>query len=195
MIPSPPARFSTRVPIRTVADHAKDRVDAFVAQPAEALEHDVGPLYGGHPTDPTDHESLVCDSHHPPGLGTGRAVGGEALVELDAQTDDAKLRGRRDSEGDELVAYLRAHRNQYVRDPGEHPFEQAEDTRPEPAEVAAQHVAVEGVHDDRRPAAACEQRGNAADGASLGRVRVEDRGSFGADDAGKADRREQVADG
>ena len=42
------------------------------------------------------------------------------------------------------------------------------------AEVAAQHVAVEGVHDDRRPRVAGEQRGDAADRAGLRGVRVQD---------------------
>ncbi len=80
-----------------------------------------------------------------------------------------------------------------VGDPGEPPLEQAEDARPEAAEVAAEHVAVERVDDDRRPAAAGEERRDAADRAGLGGVRVQDRRPLGTDDPGKAHGREQVA--
>ena len=53
---------------------------------------------------------------------------------------------------------------------------------------------MEGVHDDRRPGAPGEQRGDAADRAGLRGVRVEDVRPLLADDPREAEGGEQVAD-
>ena len=111
----------------------------------------------------------------------------DALLELDAEADHGELLPRRDAERDEVVAHLGAHRDERRRRGGEAPLEHPEEAGADGAEVAAQDVAVEGVHDDRRPCVTREQRRRAADGAGLRGVRVEDVRPQPADQPRRAD--------
>ncbi len=98
-----------------------------VQEPLEGEEDVVGALDGGHAADPADREALVGDAHHPPGARPRLRRCVDALLELDAEADDRELLPRRDAERDEVVAHLRAHRDERRRRGGEAPLEHAEE--------------------------------------------------------------------
>ena len=102
--------------VGAVADHAQRRVDAAVAQARERAQHVVAPRLTPvmRPIQPTTKRSSA-DAHHPArALGAASLGGGDALVELDPEPDDGELLGRRDAERDEVVAHLRADRDERV---------------------------------------------------------------------------------
>ena len=117
----------------------------------------------------------------------------DPLLELDSEADDRELLARRHAEPDEVVAYLGADRDQRSRDAREPPLEQAESERAHRPEVAAQHVPVERVDDDRRPRVGGEKRRDAADRSGLRRVRMQDRRPLAPDQLRQSDDRDDVA--
>jgi hypothetical protein len=116
-------------------------------------------------------------------------------LEVEAEADDGDLRRRGDPEIDEVVAHLRADGDERVARAGEPLLELAERLGLGGAEVAAEHVPVEGVHDHLRAGGAGHHRREPADGAGLGGVRVEDVRPDLADDAQQAARRDRVGQG
>src|SRR5439155_13757204 len=100
-------------------------------------------LDAGHAADPADGERVGRDAEDAAGLGAAVRRGMDAIFELDPEPDHRELLFRRDPESYEVVAHLRADRDQARRPIGEPALERAEHPRPQRAEVAAQHVAVE----------------------------------------------------
>ena len=92
--------------------------------------------------------------------------------EIEAERHGRILRGTADAEGEQLVSHPVGHGQQPVGAPGESALDGPVDGGLGRREVAAQHVAVEGVHDDRH---AAEKRGQPAHRAGLGGVRMDDR--------------------
>ena len=115
----------------------------------------------------------------------------QSLLELDPEPHDGELLARRDSEPDEVVAHLGADRDERVGSAGEPALEQPEAERAQRAEVPAQHVAVEGVHDDRRTRVTREERRHAPDRPGLRRVRVQDRRPLAPDQLREPEHRER----
>ncbi len=181
------------VAIRPVADEQECRVDAAFAQSSDALEHVVGALDARHPPDPADHEPIRRDPE-PRARGRTGHLGLHALAELDSQADDAELLSGRNPERDEVVAHLRADRDEPGRHPRQQPLEQAKRLRLERAEVAVEDMAVKRVDDDRRPGGACEERRHTPHRARLRRMRVQDLRPLLADQAGKSKHRKRVPD-
>ncbi len=142
-------------------------------------------LTRGHAADPADREALVGDAHHPPRPRPGLRRRVDALLELDTKADHGELLPRCDAERDEVVADLRAHRDERRRRGRERPLEHPEEAGADRPEVAAEDVAVEGVHDDRRACVTGEQGGRAADSARFRGVRVQDVRTQPADERGK----------
>jgi len=117
--------------------------------------------FGPHAEQPPERRATVFGGRDPP-------------VEIDAESDDRELLCGRHPERHEVVAHLGADGDEARRTPGQGPLECAEEGGRRWVEVAAQHVAVEGVDDDRRSRAAGEARCQAPDRAGLRRVRVQD---------------------
>ena len=158
-----------------------------------ALEHVVGALDARHPAHPADHEPLRRDPE-PRARGRTGHLRLHPLAELDSQADDAELLRRRDPERDEVVAHLRADRDEPGRHPRQQPLEQAKRLRLERAEVPVEDMAVERVDDDRRPGGAGEERGQTPHRARLRRMRVQDLRPLLADQAGEPEHRKRVPD-
>ena len=82
----------------------------------------------------------------------------------------------------EVVANLRAHRDETRRECRKPPFEQPEAQSEDGVEVPTQHVAVKGMHDDPGPRPSCQECRDASDGSGLGRMRVQDARPVAADE-------------
>ena len=119
-MPSSWARSLDRLAVGAVADEAEPRVDAALAQARERGEHVRDALDRRHPADPADDERAR------PGRRTGAAARSPSLVaardppvEVDPEPDHRELARRRDAERDEVVAHLRADRDEPRRLRGE----------------------------------------------------------------------------
>ena len=143
----------------TVADEEQQRVDAALAHAGEHRQKIVGPLHRRHPAEPADDELPFRDAVAAPDLDRV-AVEADTRLELDPEADDGEPLARRDVERNQLVPHLGADGDQPVRGAGEERLDGAEDERPAGAEVAAEHVTVERVHDHRatRPASSAAVR-------------------------------------
>ena len=169
-----------------VADHAERRVDAVVAQAPEGEEHVVGPLDRGHPADPADDEAVVGDADSAR-LSRRPSVRRDALVELDPEADDDEPLGRRDPERDQVVADLRADGDQRVVPRAS----QRSSRRKTRVGTGRSSRAARGRGRCARRSAAVtagEQRGDAADRARLGGVRVQDVRALAAGSAARGAR-------
>ena len=156
----PPTRTSSR----------RRRPRAAVRGPEEV----VGSLDLGHPAEPADDEPIRSDPELGPHGGAGPRLDADSPLEIEAEPDDRDpLRGR-DSEPHEIVANLRADRDERIGDGREAPLDPNEGRRLRGPEVAAEHVTVIGVDDDRRPRRARQHGCRPPDGPGLGRVGVED---------------------
>ena len=98
----------------------------------------------------------------------------DSTLEVDAESDDGELLRRCDAERHQVVLHLGAHRDQPRCVPGEKGLGLLEHRGPHRVEVAAQHMPVEGVHDDRRPSISGQDRGEPSDRTGLRRVGVQD---------------------
>ncbi len=121
-----------------------------------------------------------------------RSWAAEPLLERDPEPDHHELLVRRDSELDELVPHLRADRDEHVGGPRERPLHLPEERGAPRAEVALEDMPVKRVQDDRRTGAAGEEGGGASDGSRFRRVRVQDVGTFAADQLGDPQDRARV---
>ena len=137
--------------VGAVADHAEHRVDPAVAQALEGDEHVIRPLHRRHAADPTHGEAVAGNAEIAPAFGAAVGLGRDALVQFDAEPNDDETLPGSDTEGDQVVANLGADSDQSSRANGEPAFEQPEEERANGPEVTPEDVAVERVHDDRRP--------------------------------------------
>ena len=147
-----------RLAIGAVTDKAQARVDAAVEQPLHRQHDVIRPLDGRHTADPPDREALGRYAHHPARPLARLRRGVDALLELHPEANHRELLPRRDAEGDEVVAHLRADRDERSGRRREAPLEHAEKAGADGAEVAPKDVAVKRVDNDRWPGVSGQQR-------------------------------------
>ena len=126
---------------------------------ANCEQHVVDALDGGHAADPADDEAVRRDAEQRRAQPCASPSSDPTTLaaSVDPEADDRELLGRRDAKRDEVVAHLGADGDQPVvacEPPARAGGRASVRSR---AEVAAQDVAVEGVHDDRRPRVAGER--------------------------------------
>src|SRR5581483_9686266 len=161
-------RFDLRSKLAVACEHERAPVDGR----AHANERE-GLLDLGQAAGPADDQRVVGGAEVVALRAARLIVGADPCVEVEAVRDDRDLLHGRDAQPHEVVALLVAHRDDAVGDMRERPFDAAVDALACRAEVAAQHVTVERVHEGLRAAPARYPRGDAAGGAGFRRVRVQ----------------------
>ncbi len=112
-------------------------------------------------------------------------------AQVEAERHGGVLLRATDAELEQLVSDAVGHGQQAIGPGGEAALDGAVDGGLGRREIPAQHVAVEGVHDHRH---AAQDRGQAADGAGLGGVRVDDVGPHAANQPHQRPQGPQVAE-